>query len=86
MCKIKSGASIKNNEDVNNLILAVLLRQSSDYRIDNICNIVQDYLKGSDCILQSKDIKSRVFSMLDILSRNGEVKCEEELCHVINAF
>lgn len=75
MCKIKSGRSISNNEDVRNLITGIILRQNKAYYKEKIVKQVSDYMKGASISLSDKEINHLVDNSLDIFSRNDEVDC-----------
>lgn len=76
MCKINSGASIKNRQDVQNLVIATIFRQEKAYYIENILNLVQQYMIGSSVDIQKDDLYSIILDNLDILYIKNKVKCK----------
>ena len=76
MCKINSGAQIKNLQDVQNLVIAILFRQEQEYYIENILEIVQQYMIGSPVRIQRDNLYSIILDNLDILYIRNKVKCK----------
>lgn len=76
MCKINSGASIKNRQDVQNLVIATIFRQEKAYYIENILNLVQQHMIGSSVDIQKEDLYSIILDNLDILYIKNKVKCK----------
>lgn len=76
MCKINSGASIKNRQDVQNLVIATIFRQEKAYYIENILNLVQQHMIGSSVDIQKDDLYSIILDNLDILYIKNKVKCK----------
>ena len=48
MCNIKQGANVKTIVDLQDLVIGVILRQTSEFSIDDIYNEVRARLTGSD--------------------------------------
>lgn len=76
MCKINSGVQIKDQQDVQNLIIATLFRQEQDYYIENILETVQRYMIGSPVKIQIDDLYSMILDNLDFLYIRNKVKCK----------
>lgn len=76
MCKINSGASIKNRQDVQNLVIATIFRQEKEYYIESILNLVQQHMIGSSVDIQKDDLYSIILDNLDILYIRNKVKCK----------
>lgn len=76
MCKINPGSQIKNQQDVQNLVIATLFRQEQEYYIDDILNIVQQYMTGSPVKIQKDNLYSIILDNLDILYIRNKVKCK----------
>lgn len=76
MCKINSGASIKNHQDVQNLVISTIFRQEKEYYIENILSLVQQYMVGSPVDMQRDDLYSIILDNLDILYIRNKVKCK----------
>lgn len=75
MCKVKYGAALKNESDVQNLIIGIIFRQQSFYRKDDIFNTVTKYIQGSSMVLDKLSIKKMVQDNLDLLVRFDRIKC-----------
>jgi len=76
MCKINSGVSIKNRQDVQNLIVATLFRQEQSYYIENILDLISHYMVGSPVELQRKTLYHLISDNLDDLYIRNKVKCK----------
>ena len=58
MCNIKQGANVKTIGDLQNLVTGVILRQTSEFSIDDIYNEVRARLTGSD-YYDSSEVRQR---------------------------
>ncbi len=76
MCKINSGAKIRNQQDVQNLVIATLFRQEKEYYIENILEIIQQYMIGSPVKIQNDSLYSMILDNLDFLYIRNKVKCK----------
>lgn len=47
MCKVKQGALVATEADLQNLVTSVILRQTSDFTVGDICKRTNDSLLGS---------------------------------------
>ncbi|WP_289747794.1 hypothetical protein [Thomasclavelia cocleata] len=79
MCKISPGAQIKNQQDVQNLVIATLFRQEQEYYAENILEIVQQYMIGSPIKIQREHLYSIILDNLDFLYIINKVKCRNGL-------
>jgi pantothenate kinase-related protein Tda10 len=75
MCKVKSGAKIKNQQDVQNLVIGIIFRQRAAYQIDNILSIVLYYMKNSQYEISVDDLYDTIADTLDMLRVRNRVKC-----------
>lgn len=75
MCKVKSGALIKNAEDVQNLVVGVINRQEERYCKEQILVMVRHYMRGSSLSLSNDYLKEIISVNLDILYRSNFVEC-----------
>lgn len=48
MCNVKEGKDVKTKGDLQNLITSVILRQTSEFSVDDIYNSTLARLTGSD--------------------------------------
>lgn len=58
MCNVKEGKDIKTKGDLQNLITSVILRQTSEFTVDDIYNDTLARLVGSD-FSNSLEVKQR---------------------------
>lgn len=75
MCKVNSGEQIQNRQDVQNLVTAIIFRQSGEYRIDDIVKIVSHYMKGSRCEISDDNLYYIILDTLDMLYIRNRIKC-----------
>ncbi len=76
MCKVKSGSQIKNQQDIQNLIVGIIFRQRAPYQIDDILNIVLYYTKNSQYNISEDDLYYTISDTLDMLCVRNRVKCK----------
>lgn len=76
MCKINSGALIKNRQDVQNLIVATLFRQEETYDIKQMVSLVSHYMVGSPVKMEEEKLYGLVSDNLDDLYIRNKVKCK----------
>ena len=76
MCKVKSGVQIKNQQDVQNLVIGIIFRQRMPYRIHDILNIVLYYTKNSQYNISEDDLYYTISDTLDMLYDRNRIKCE----------
>ena len=58
MCKVKEGKDVKTKGDLQNLVTSVILRQTSEFTVDDIYNETLARLVGSD-FYDSLEVKQR---------------------------
>lgn len=75
MCNVKSGVLIKNRQDVQNLIVAIIFRQTETYRIDDIFNIVLYNMNNSPYNISEDDLYYIISDTLDMLYIRNKIKC-----------
>lgn len=76
MCRVKSGALVKNYQDVQNLVIGILNRQQKYYQVENIVYLVQKHLKGSSVKIQEDQLKQIICNNLDMLYIRNRVRCK----------
>lgn len=76
MCNVKSGVQIKNRQDVQNLIIGIIFRQTAPYKIDDIINIVVHCMKNSLYHVSEDDLYYIVSDTLDMLYIRNRIKCK----------
>lgn len=75
MCRVGSGASIKNRQDLQNLVIGIINRQQQYYRVEDILDLVQYYLEGSSINLSVEQLRKIITDNLDMLYIRNRVKC-----------
>ena len=72
--KIRTGKEVKNKQELQNLIVAILNRQQHPYEKGYIVKAVKYYLKGS-IYLKSKETVEMIDENLDFMYRKGLIDC-----------
>lgn len=74
MCRIKTGADITSENDLQNLITGAILRQQNAYRKSDILRLVKHYCRSS---VFAKDplLENRVQETIDAFARHQVVRC-----------
>lgn len=73
MCKIKVKNDIKTEQDVQNLITAIILRQRGLYTKKYLLRATQYYLPDTREIVNEKQVKNMIDDTLSILHKCGKV-------------
>lgn len=79
MCKVKTGASVNNWQDVQNLVIGIIFRQLHGFQRGELVSAVTHYLEGSPMQDNASQVETVIDSMLamcvgnDWLSRQGNV-------------
>lgn len=76
MCKVKSGKFIKNRQDLQNLIVAVIFRQQQKYQKEHILDLVQYYMQGSPIEISTQELQNMILENLNVLYIKNKVDCE----------
>lgn len=76
MCKVKSGTQIKNQQDIQNLVVGIIFRQRVAYRIDDILNIVLYHTKNSQYCVSEEDLYYNISDTLDMLCTRNRIRCK----------
>ena len=66
MCRVKDGANVISNADLQNLVTSVILRQTSTFSAEDICAKIQGKLIGSrfkDSIEVSKKCEETISTL-----------------------
>lgn len=66
MCRIKEGADIKTTADLQNLVASVILRQTTDFSLEDVCHRVEIKAEGSQ-LNNSKEILKRCSETISAL-------------------
>ena len=77
MCNVKEGKDVKTKGDLQNLVTSVILRQTSEFTVDDIYNGTLARLVGSD-FYDSLEVKQRCEETITTLFL---INCLESLGH-----
>ena len=66
MCNVKEGKDVKTKGDLQNLVTSVILRQTSEFTVDDIYNGTLARLGGSD-FYDSLEVKQRCEDTINTL-------------------
>ncbi len=66
MCNVKEGKDVKTKADLQNLVTSVILRQTSEFSLDDIYNGTLARLVGSD-FYDSSEVKQRCENTINTL-------------------
>jgi len=75
MCKVKSGSSLKNKTDLQNLVIGIILRQRNNYVEQDIFDAVAYHSRNSEMSIDSWLIRQIVRNNLDFLQRSNKLFC-----------
>lgn len=73
---IKEGKDVKTKGDLQNLVTSVILRQMSEFSVDDIFNGTRARLEGSD-YYDSLEVKQRCEDTINTLFNNNCLKSSE---------
>jgi len=77
MSNVKEGKDVKNKGDLQNLITSVILRQTSEFSVDDIYNGTRARMLGSE-YYDSPEVKNYCKETLDTLYNNDCLKRVEK--------
>mgnify|MGYP005782932195 CR=1 FL=1 len=75
MCKVKSGKMLKNQQDIQNLVIGIINRQENIYNSEEIVNMVDYYCKDAQVDVDRKTLSNMVNDNLDYLYRKAFINC-----------
>ena len=75
MCKVKYGVQLNNEMDLQNMVIAIILRQTQDYKEQDILKLAIRYSNQSPMIIDKSALKRVTREMLDLLYRFGKIDC-----------
>lgn len=75
MCKVKSGVNLKNEADLQNMVIGIMLRQRSKYVEQDILDAVNYHCRNADFDIDQWIIKKFVNDNLNFLMRTNRVRC-----------
>lgn len=73
---IKQGKEIKSEQDLQNLVIGVLNRQTKDYTQKEVESIIKNYTKNSTFKVSNEMITKMVTDNINYLYRKGMVDCK----------
>jgi hypothetical protein len=76
MCNIKTGTNVQTEGDLQNLVTSVILRQTSEFSVDDIYNGVRAKLTGS-VYYNSPEVKRRCEDTINTLFIIDSIKVKD---------
>ena len=88
MCRVKLRNEIKSEQDVQNLITAIILRQRGLYTKDYLVAATEHYLpdRTERVVVSTMAVKDMIDNTLSIFRANGKVTCDNGQYKVISAI
>ena len=83
MCKVKVKDDIISEQDVQNLITAIVLRQKGRYTRKYLLKATKYYLPDPQVrsVVDDKKVKAMIDDTLSVLHRNGRIRYQSEYCY-----
>ena len=78
MCTIKTGAAIRSQADVRNLVLALILRQRDFFEKESVFSLARHFLEKSYYHVSDRELQEIINNYLDLLCRNKELRCNRD--------
>ena len=75
MCKVKSGNDLKNEQDIRNLIVGLILRQQEQFTAQDIERLTQEFSVGAKYNLDEHRITLIIRDSLEDFSRYSILQC-----------
>lgn len=75
MCKVKSGSDLKNEQDIRNLIVGLILRQREQFTAQDIERLTREFSAGAECNISERNTASIIRESLKDLSRYSILQC-----------
>lgn len=75
MCQVKIREDIKNHQDVQNLIVGLINRQTEPYDQNSIYQLAEHYLQGSPTEISPSALRKMIDENLSFLYRKTLVDC-----------
>ena len=75
MCKVKSGTNIKNESNLQSLVIGIILRQKNKYVEQDIFDAVAYHSREAMMTIDTWIIKDIVRDNLNFLQRTNKLTC-----------
>lgn len=75
MCKVKSGSDLKNEQDIRNLIVGLILRQQEQFTAQDIERLTKKFSVGAEYTMSERSTASIIRESLKDLSRYSILQC-----------
>lgn len=75
MCKVKSGVNLKNNADLQNMVIGIMLRQRNEFIEQDILDAVNYHSRNAEIYIDQWIVKDLVRDNLNFLLRTNRVRC-----------
>lgn len=79
MCQVKTGAKIRNMQDVQNLVTGIIFRQNCEFGRTELLNAVNYNMQGSPISEKHEDIENIVDYSLHIALENDWLVRNEKM-------
>ena len=76
MCKVKSGSDLKNEQDIRNLIVGLILRQREQFTAQDIERLTREFSAGAEYSMSERSTASIIRESLKDLSRYSILQCK----------
>lgn len=77
MCRVKSGKMLKNQQDLQNLIIGIINRQKDSYDKNKILSIAKYFCKDADIEVGNSLLSNTIDDNLDFLYRKKIIDCKD---------
>lgn len=86
MCYVRICNDIRTEQDVQNLITAIVLRQKDKYTRPYLIKATKHYLPDPTVrvVVDEKKIKEMIDNTLMVLRKNGKVRCQVGTFYPVN--
>lgn len=75
MANVIHNEDVKNEQDLQNLVIGIIFRMDKSFKSDTIVRIVNHYLRRSVFQGDTKLIRQHVNDSLDLLQNRDTVRC-----------
>lgn len=75
MANVLHNEDVKNEQDLQNLVIGIIFRQDKPFTSDSVIKTVNYWLKGSDFYDNIELIEEHVTDSLDLLQNRDKVRC-----------
>jgi len=84
MANVKHNQDVKNEQDLQNLVIGIIFRMDKPFTEEKIVSLVNRYLKGSIFYKNNPLIKQHVSDSLDLLQNWDKMRRRNGVCYMRN--